>query len=152
MLDRMRNEFPPETNWSLSSLADLREFLPPLSHQPLTRELNSLIFELNTAGNLIANFPKPIAPNVDNSSNRDSVSVPAPPITPILPVMQANRSMRSRKMVRSLLNEDEPEPELPAIQVKRSGRIKRTPEAVPEGEKASFPVKVRLFLVLAFPS
>ena len=85
MLKRMKMNCPTTVDWNLSNMNDLHKYLPQLSQLPLTRELNSLIFEIREAGNMIATFQQSISSNKDIVLDKKQASPflqPNPSITP----------------------------------------------------------------------
>ena len=57
----MKTSFPSARDWNLSNMNDLDNYFPQLSQIPLTRELNSLIFEIRKVGKMITSFEQSLS-------------------------------------------------------------------------------------------
>lgn len=146
MLKRMKTDFPPTTDWNLSNMNDLVSYLPRLSQLPLTRELNSLIFEIREVSNLIATFQQSLSSNEDIVSKKDQASSslqPIPPTTPSISTTAVNLRQKPFIRVPPLTTEASRKIEpLPLDYVRRSIRATKASKKVEGDEEVAFPNKV----------
>ena len=155
MLKKMKTSFPSTRDWNLSNMNDLDNYLPQLSQLPLTRELNSLIFEIHEVGKLITSFELSLSSVGNITSNPlpiSSSSQPGPLVGPSS--SSAVIHLCPRRSIRRLLTTTEAsgnvEPIL-SICVKRVIPTKRVAEEAEIVGEVAFLVKVRrVYFVVLF--
>jgi hypothetical protein len=147
MLKKMKTSFPSIRDWSLSNMNDLDNYLPQLSQLPLTRELNSLIFEIREVGKLISSFELSLS-SVDittlNPLPTSSSGQPGPLVGPssssAVIHLRPRRSIRRPPTTTEASGNVEP---IPSIRVKRVIPTKRVAEEAGVIGGVAFLVKVR---------
>ena len=159
ILERMKNDFPLSTDWSLSQMENIRGWLVPLSQISQTRELALLAFEIRQAATSITDFDQarvladhelsdeeeaPAIPQV--LSSKSSLPDPPPPVS-----MRPIHATRNKAGKDDHIGNTADAPDTlinPAsdstIRVKRPIRVKKVLEKVGGQDEVEFPHKVRM--------
>jgi hypothetical protein len=177
ILERMKNDFPPSIDWSVSTLEDIRSWLPNFSNVPSSRELVLIDFDIRSYGDLIASFDNsrvplanqdsemvPISLGSETDVSKNSIPLPLTAANPIPTVLDAlpSTSTRSVRSTRGKTARDEPvgntvavpevlinAPSDSTIRVKRSVRVKKASAKVGGEEETEFLHKVNVFYRLS---
>ena len=109
ILERMKNDFPLSTDWSLSRMENIRGWLVPLFQISQTRELALLAFKICQAATSITDFDQ--ARVLADHKSSDEEEAPAIPqvlsSTPSLPDPLPPVSMRPIRATRNKAGKDD---------------------------------------------
>ena len=159
ILERMKNDFPLSTDWSLSRMENICGWLVSLSQISQTRELALLAFEIRQAAISITNFDQarvlaehessdeeeaPVIPQV--LSSKPSLPDPPPPVS-MCPICATRNKAGKDDHTENTV--DAPDTLInPAsdstIRVKWPIQVKKVLEKVGGQDEVEFPHKVRL--------
>ena len=158
ILERMKNDFPLSTDWSLSRMENIRAWLVPLSQIFQTRELALLAFEIRQAATSIIDFDQArVLADHESSDEEETPAVPQA-LSPksSLPDPPPPASMRPIRATRNKAGKDDhigntvgasDTLTIPVsdstIRVKRPIRVKKVLEKVGGQEEMEFSHKVR---------
>lgn len=152
MLKLMETSFPSANEWNLSNMNDLDQYLPQLSQIPLTRELNSLIFEIRKVGKLISSFEQSHS-SVENIGSDSRVvfssSQSLPPVGPstssVSIHLRLQRSICRLPTTTEVSSVIEP---ILSIRVKQATQTEKIAKETGVVEGVVFPVKVRRYYTI----
>src|SRR5271168_3193501 len=143
----MRTNFPPTLNLSISSMEDIRSWLPDFAGVPSSRELVLVDFDIRAIGDLIANFDKSQVSMEQNESEVAATSsgpeytVPKPSNPLLATSIRSTRSTRSQAGKDERIDPVATASEVPSdsiVQVKRPVRTKKASEGVEEVKGVEF--------------
>jgi hypothetical protein len=146
ILGRMKNDFPPTTDWALASLDNFLHWLAPFSLLPPTRELATLSFDIRETARLMTELVQSQILEDETQVVKDKEPLPSA-LPTVYPKRVTRRSVVTKEPseASNALDESPPTPDTfgHTIRVKRSTRAAKSSGDLEEMETTPFPTKVR---------